>query len=164
MNKFVIVFFLSFACFGQQKESEVKKEIVSILESWHKAAADAKYEDYFSLMTDDAVFIGTDTRENWQNEAFKAYAKPHFDKGKAWSFTTIQRNIYLNETSDFAWFDELLKTQMGICRGSGVLKKTDNDWKISHYVLSITIPNEKVKEVIDLKKKDDDLFIQTLKQ
>jgi hypothetical protein len=40
-----------------------------------------------------------------------------------------------------AWFDEL-STQMKICRGSGVLVKIGNDWKIKHYVLSMTVPNE----------------------
>jgi hypothetical protein len=34
-----------------------------------------------------------------------------------------------------AWFDELLNTQMKICRGSGV-SKVGNDWKIKHYVIN----------------------------
>ncbi len=164
MNKFIIIFFLSFTCFGQQKESQVKKEINNTLDSWHKAAANANFDDYFGLMTNDAVFIGTDAKENWQNKAFRTYAKPHFDKGKAWSFLAVERNIYINKANDFAWFDELLDTQMGICRGSGVLKKIKNDWKITHYVLSIAIPNEKVPEVIALKKSDDELLIENMKQ
>jgi hypothetical protein len=32
----------------------------------------------------------------------------------------------------------LLNTQMKICRGSGVLVKIDGEWKIKHYVLSMT--------------------------
>jgi hypothetical protein len=38
-----------------------------------------------------------------------------------------------------------LSTQMKICRGSGVLVKIGNDWKIKHYVLSMTVPNENVR-------------------
>jgi hypothetical protein len=41
---------------------------------------------------------------------------------------------------------------MGICRGSGVLKRTKDGWKIEHYVLSISIPNENVSEIVNLKK------------
>ena len=47
-------------------------------------------------MTDDSVFIGTDATENWQNKDFRAFSKPYFDRGKAWSFTAIDRNIYVN--------------------------------------------------------------------
>lgn len=80
-------------------------------------------------MTKDDVFIGTDATENWQNDEFKAYARPHFNKGRAWSFTAVERNVYLNEYNDFAWFDELLDTQMKLCRGSRVLKKEKGEWK-----------------------------------
>lgn len=115
-------------------------------------------------MTTEGVFLGTDATENWQNEEFKAYAKPHFDKGRAWIFTAVERNIYLNESNDFAWFDELLDTQMKLCRGSGVLQKEEGTWKIAHYVLSITVPNENVTELISLKKVSDSILTQKLKE
>ena len=140
-----------------------KANINATLDSWHKAAAEANYEDYFALMADDAVFIGTDATENWNKKAFQAYAKPHFDKGKAWSFTALERHIYFDETGKTAWFDELLNTQMKICRGSGVLVKIGNEWKIKHYVLSMTIPNENSDEVIKVKASLEDAIIQTLK-
>ena len=48
-----------------------------------------------------------------------------------------------------AWFDELLDTHMKICRGSGVLVDQGNgQWKIKHYVLSMTVPNENVDEIV----------------
>ena len=95
---------------------------------------------------------------------FKEFSKPYFDKGKAWNFTALDRNIYLGEYQDVAWFDELLDTQMGICRGSGVLVKDSLNWKIKHYVLSIAIPNENVKEVTALKKEFDNALIKRLSQ
>ncbi|WP_452230759.1 MULTISPECIES: nuclear transport factor 2 family protein [unclassified Lacinutrix] len=142
--------------------SEIKKEINTNLDAWHKAAAEANLDAYFNLMTKDGVFIGTDATENWQNEAFKAFSKPYFDKGKAWNFTAIERNIYISEDKNTAWFDELLDTQMKICRGSGVLKREDNTWKIAHYVLSITIPNDNVNEVVKIKKEWDSLYAKNL--
>lgn len=139
-----------------------KKEIGNILDSWHRAAGSADFDAYFNLMTSDAVFIGTDASENWQIEEFKAYAKPHFDKGKAWNFKAVERQIYVNDEGDYAWFDELLDTQMKLCRGSGVLRKESGDWKIVHYVLSIVIPNENVSEVILIKQEKDDRIIEVL--
>ena len=145
---------------GSQKVS--KEEINKVLEDWHAAAAQANFEEYFGLMSGDGIFIGTDATENWQNKEFREFAKPYFDKGKAWNFTTLERNIYVSENGETAWFDELLNTQMGICRGSGVLEKTQNDWKIKHYVLSIAIPNENVDEITQIKKEFDSTLISKL--
>ncbi len=140
-----------------------KQKINEVLDNWHLAAANADFDAYFGLMTKDAVFIGTDAMENWQNEEFKTFSKPYFDRGKAWSFTSVQRNVYLNEAKTFAWFDELLDTQMKICRGSGVLKKVNGQWKIAHYVLSIAVPNENVDELVQIKEKKDDGLLLELK-
>lgn len=148
---------------AQPKVEPETAAIVKTLNSWHKAAAEAKYDAYFSYMTVDGVFIGTDPTENWQNEAFRNFAKPYFDKGKAWIFSAIQRNVYISEAGDMAWFDELLDTpNMKICRGSGVLKKQNGKWKIAHYVLSIAVPNEKTDEVVKLKSDFDDKLIGKL--
>lgn len=142
-----------------------KQNIDEVLDSWHLAATNADFEAYFGKMTKDAVFIGTDAMENWQNEDFRTFSKPYFDRGKAWNFTAVQRNIYLNEAKTFAWFDELLDTQMKICRGSGVLQKENGQWKIAHYVLSIAVPNENVDELVQIKgKKDDELLLDLKKK
>lgn len=143
--------------------SEDKSKVEATLNAWHKAAAEAKLEEYFSFMTKEGVFVGTDPTENWQNDAFKAFCKPYFDKGKAWHFTSVQRNIYFSDDKKMAWFDELLDTQMKICRGSGVLKSKKGKWKIAHYVLSITIPNENTNEVVKLKTTFDDELIKNLR-
>lgn len=132
-----------------------KEEITTTLDKWHKAAAKADFESYFSFLTEDAVYIGTDATENWDKAAFKAYAKPHFERGKVWKFYDLERSIHLSENGKTAWFDELLKTQMGLCRGSGVLEKVGNEWKIKHYVLSMTIPNGNIAEVTRMKREFD---------
>jgi ketosteroid isomerase-like protein len=144
--------------------SKEKSAIDSTLTDWHKAAAEAKFDTYFSLMTNDGVFLGTDPTENWQNKAFRDFSKPYFDKGKAWNFTAIERNIYLDSDYGTAWFDELLDTQMKICRGSGVLKKVDGKWKIAHYVLSMTIPNDNIDKVIEMKESFDNNLVEKLKK
>lgn len=148
---------------ASQSINQIKLEVNTNLNAWHEAAAKADFNTYFSLLTNKGVFIGTDATENWQNEAFKTFSKPYFDKGKAWNFTALERNIYVSEDKNTVWFDELLDTQMKICRGSGVLVKENNTWKVAHYVLSITIPNDNVSQVIEIKKETDNLYIKTLK-
>jgi hypothetical protein len=148
--------------FSQNTDSD-KKKINSTLDSWHKAAANADFDNYFSYMISNGVFIGTDASENWQLDAFKTFSKPFFDKGKAWNFTSLQRNIYFDKSQNTAWFDELLNTQMKICRGSGVLIKEGNNWKIAHYVLSMTIPNDNTDEVVKIKEKIENGIIEKLK-
>lgn len=169
INILVICFFIVFSSCkteikveNQESIETIKSDIDEVLNDWHKAAAEANFDNYFNLMTNDGVFIGTDPTENWQNEAFKAFSKPYFDKGKAWIFKTIERNIYISEDNKTAWFDELLDTQMKLCRGSGVLELQDNEWKIAHYVLSISIPNENTSEVIKIKKDFDSLLTKKL--
>ena len=139
--------------------SIIETNVNTLLDNWHKAASEANYEGYFSKMDSVSVFIGTDATENWTKKQFENFSKPYFDKGKAWSFKTLERNIYLNDARNFVWFDELLTTWMGTCRGSGVLEKKDKIWKIKHYVLSIEIPNDDVQVVIKAKKKSDSIFL-----
>lgn len=138
-----------------------KNEINVVLNDWHKAASAANFNDYFSALTDDSIFIGTDATENWNKTKFEAFAKPYFDKGKAWNFTPIERHIYFSEDKKTAWFDELLDTQMKICRGSGILVKINNTWKIKHYVLSMTIPNDNTDEVVKIKSPLEDVILKT---
>lgn len=140
-----------------------KKKINTVLDSWHQAAAKADYNNYFKFFSEDAIFIGTDATENWDKKRFMTWAKPYFDKGKAWSFTSLERNVYMNEALTFAWFDELLNTQMKICRGSGVLVKQDDEWKIQQYVLSMTVPNPQVDSVVAIKSTLENDLIEQLK-
>lgn len=143
-------------------KSIAKKEINAVLNDWHKAAAEANFNNYFDVIAEDGIFIGTDATENWNKTQFIAFSKPYFDKGRAWNFKALERNIYFSEDSNIIWFDELLKTQMKICRGSGVMIKTKKGWKIKHYVLSMTVPNENVDEIVKIKSKLEDLLIEKL--
>ena len=168
MQKIILifgVFFFFSSCMSINEVSEndkknIKKEVNTVVNNWHLAATEANFDTYFGKMDSVSVFIGTDASENWDKKQFSAFSKPYFDKGKAWDFKTLERNVYVNTTGDFVWFDELLNTWMGTCRGSGVLEKTENNWKIKHYVLSVSIPNDAIKAVIAAKKKNDSIFLK----
>lgn len=167
---FAVICFTFLSCNNLEKNKvdvsleNKKNEINVFIDSWHKSASDANYDLYFNGMTTQSVFIGTDAYENWKIDEFKSFSKPYFDKGKAWSFTSLERNVYLNSNGDLGWFDELLDTHMGICRGSGVVVIDNGTWKIEHYVLSLTIPNDNVDRVTAINKKMDDEFKSSLKK
>lgn len=150
---------LAFSLVSAQTEA-----VNQTLDAWHKAAAEAKFDTYFSFMADDGIFIGTDATENWNLKQFKDFSKPYFDKGKAWHFTAIQRHVFFNPAKDMAWFDELLDTQMKLCRGSGVMRLENGKWKIVHYVLSMTVPNDNIEAVIKLKSAFDDNYAKSFKK
>ena len=148
----------------EENINAVKRQVNKTIGKWHKAASEANFDNYFKLMTDDAIFIGTDATEKWTLQEFKKFSRPYFESGKAWSFSTLDRDLYVHENLRVAWFDELLDTQMGICRGSGVVMKEKGKWKIHHYVLSIAIPNENVDEITKMKKDFDQDLISKLKE
>ena len=154
-----ILLFSAFIPKDQDADKE-KERIDETLDAWHKAAAEANYNAYFNVMTEDAIFIGTDATENWNKTAFKVWAKPFFDQGKTCNFTALECHIYFDKTGKMAWFDELLNTQMKICRGSGVLVKIGKDWKIKQYVLSMTVPNDNVTEVVKIKASIEDMLLK----
>lgn len=163
---FLLIFPFITSCSSTKKsisidnKNTIKAEVNLILNNWHLAAAEANFDAYFGKMDTISVFIGTDASENWTKKEFSDFSKPYFDKGKAWNFKTLERNIYVNTSGDFVWFDELLNTWMGTCRGSGVLEKKGKTWKIKHYVLSVSIPNDDVQKVIAAKKKSDSIFLK----
>jgi hypothetical protein len=173
MKKYLLILIFSVSFFGCKTNKEIvnlqttlsiKTTVNTLLNNWHKAASEANYQDYFNKMDSVSVFIGTDATENWTKTEFSKFSKPYFDKGKAWSFKTLERNVYVNNTKNFVWFDELLDTWMGTCRGSGVLEKNQKTWKIKHYVLSVEIPNNDVQAVIKAKKKSDSIFLSKFKK
>jgi hypothetical protein len=126
----------------------------SLIDDWHNAASQANYEAYFSLMGESFVFLGTAPGERWEKEAFSTFAKPYFDKGKAWSFKASNRNWTFSKDKKVAWFDEDLDTWMKGCRGSGVMEYNGNEWKLAYYNLTVLIENEKMDSFIRLREKD----------
>ncbi|KFF01940.1 nuclear transport factor 2 family protein [Chryseobacterium luteum] len=159
-----ILFVWSFTTLSAQSKFEKEKtEISKMLDDFNIAAAKADFTAYFNFYADESTFIGTDATEVWDKKAFMVWAKPYFDKKKTWNFTSLKRNIYFSKDGKLAWFDELLDTQMKICRGSGVVEKISGVWKVKQYVLSVTVPNEIVDKVVVEKTKIEDVLIEKLR-
>jgi len=139
----------------KKHENPSPKAVNVVLNDWHDAAAKADFSRYFDhFASDSAIFMGTDATERWTVAEFKPWAKPYFDKGKAWNFTPVERHVFFADNGQTAWFDEALDTpNLGPARGSGVLVKKQGVWKIAHYNLSIPIPNAIADTVVDQVKK-----------
>lgn len=128
-----------------------EKEVINqLLTNWHEAASSINQESYFSFIDENGIYIGTDSTEIWTKQEFYVWSTPHFESNKTWNFKATNRNIYLSDDKTLAWFDELVDYGKGKLRGSGVLQKKTDGWKIMHYVLSVPVPNEKFVAVMDV--------------
>ena len=128
-----------------------REEIDRVLDDFHAAASAADGERYFGHFSDDAVFLGTDDTERWTVEEFRAYAHPFFAAGHGWTYVSSDRFVMFSADGRLAWFDEKLDNdKYGRTRGSGVLKRTADGWKIAHYNLSFTIPNDLAADAVSL--------------
>lgn len=131
-----------------------EQAVARVLDDFHQAASQADGARYFGHFAPEGVFLGTDAGERWSVEQFKAYATPFFSKGKGWTYRPGNRHVTLSPDENTAWFDESLSNDnYGQTRGSGVLRKVGQEWKICQYNLSVPIPNELLPEVVKLIKK-----------
>jgi hypothetical protein len=146
---------LAFAagCATTPREDRVNRdgliaEARATLDDFHAAAAAADGGRYFGHFATDGVFLGTDATERWTVEAFRAYAKPHFDAGKGWTYRATERHVDVDAGGAYAWFDEALdNAKLGACRGSGVLRREGGKWMVVQYNLTIPIPNDLALDV-----------------
>ncbi|PCJ63699.1 MAG: hypothetical protein COA58_15255 [Bacteroidetes bacterium] len=144
---------------------EVQETLIdSLITNWHQNAANANLEDYIGFMDSTCNYIGTDATENWKRDEFGAFCKPYFDKRTTWDFKTLQRSVRVNTNQNTAWFDEILDTHMGTCRGSGALEKVNGNWKLKQYVLSLSIPNESIDDVKKATHVADSVYKHNINQ
>ncbi|MEI6885086.1 MAG: penicillin-binding transpeptidase domain-containing protein [Bacteroidota bacterium] len=155
----IVLFCCTFTVLSQEKPDQLRQQLNGILDQWHKDAARCELSRYINAMDTGGVFLGTDPGEYWKREEFRSFCKPYFEKKTSWDFRVVSRNLYLDSDRKFAWFDEVLMTQMGICRGSGVICLKAGNWLIEQYVLSPTIPNDLMKKVTALKASEDSMLM-----
>jgi len=123
----------------------------AVIDALHQAAREADGETYFALFAPDARFIGTDATERWTVAEFEAYATPYFSRGQGWDYRVVSRELLVLplDCRCVAVFDEVLENDSyGTVRGSGVLRLTDDGWKIEQYVLSFAVPNDVARDVV----------------
>lgn len=153
MKRFLLASLLGLASLSALAQADpdaaLKQQVGAFIDAWHEDAANAR-PAFFDKIAKDGVYIGTDKKELWKRDDFKAWAKKAFERPTAWAFTPLKRNVYVAADKSVIWWDELLATQMGTCRASGVLHKAGNSFEIDHYQLSIAVPNGISDKVISL--------------
>ncbi len=120
-------------------------QVAAVLDQLDAASKAADADAYFALYAPDARFVGTDAGEHWTLEELRAYVGPYFARGQGWSYPATERVITIApiECRCIAWFEEqLTNDSYGRTRGSGVMRLTDDGWKIEQYVLSLAVPND----------------------
>jgi len=133
---------------------EAIEAIEGVLDDFHDAAAAGDWDRYFGLMTERAVFIGTDVTERWPRDEFRSYASGR----SGWTYYPGERHVDLSPDGNTAWFDEILDSvSYGISRGSGALVNTTSGWKITQYHLTFPIPNALARDITDQIKAHRDL-------
>ena len=145
----IIILFLS-------QNNWAQDDLDVLLNGLHLDAHKGNFESYFNRYSTDAMFLGTDKTERWTIEEFKAYAKPAFSDGHGWTYAVIERNW--EGDGNLRWFDEiLLNEKLGHCRGTGVVKLVNGEWKISHYALTMLVPNSIAAEVGSQTRRADNV-------
>ena len=128
-----------------------RARINAFVDEWHQDAARAR-PAYFDKIAADGIYIGTDKTERWTREAFREWAKPAFARPTAWAFTPLHRNISFTPDRQIVWFDEQVRSSMGILQASGVVRPTATSFEIVHYQLSIAVPNDVIPQVTGVIK------------
>jgi ketosteroid isomerase-like protein len=134
------------------------EQVGQVMDDWHAAAGDADGERYFGHFAPEGVFLGTDDGERWTVDEFRAYAEPHFSKGRGWTYVPSRRHVMLSADGRLAWLDEKLDNEgYGRLRGTGVLRHTPGGWKLVHYSMSFPVPNPVTRDVVALIRGRDDV-------
>ena len=130
-----------------------ERAVAALLDGFHAAAEHGDKEGYLAALTKDAVFMGTDSWERWPFPEFEKYVSERFKDGKGWSYRSIEKHIDFSADGRTGWFDEITRSEKwGDFRGTGVVVKTGDQWKIAHYSLTFLVPNQVWEQVSDLAK------------
>jgi len=127
-----------------------RSAVEAVLDEFHAAAADADEERYVATLASGVVFLGTAPGERWAGEAFRAFVHSYFSRGKGWSYVPSARSIDVARDGHTAWFDETVENpHYGACRGTGVLRRDGEEWRIEQYNLTIPVPDELAAELVE---------------
>lgn len=136
-----------------------EEQAAATLDAFHRAAARADEVTYFDLLTEDAVFLGTDPAERWDKHAFRDWSAEYFARDSAWTYEAIERHVTIGPRAEVAWFDEVVRNATyGDLRGTGVLVRDpasgagtrERAWKISQYNLTFLVPNDLAPRFLEL--------------
>jgi ketosteroid isomerase-like protein len=126
-------------------QSAPQDQAAAALTELHAAAARSDAEAWAARLAPDLIWIGNETSERWDHDAFLGFAAPVFARGEGWVYAARERHVTLapDPCACIAWFDEVLDSQTyGTARGEGLLVRDGADWRVLRYALSYPVPND----------------------
>ena len=124
-------------------------QIDEVLDEFHAAAGSADEDRYFATLSESMVFLGTAPGERWEGDAWRNFVHSYFSKGKGWTYMPSERTVVLSDDANIAWFDEEVANEhFGACRGTGVLRQEQGNWRVVQYNLTIPVPDELAVELV----------------
>ena len=137
---------LTAACAAAQSPADDAADVRAAVNAFQTAMDTGDGPTVMKYIADDALMMEAGTIENrMEYEKNHLPADLEFAKGMTAKRMPVQQSI----RGDVAWLDEDLETaNLGAARGSAVLVRgEDGVWRIAHYNLAITVPNERFDEV-----------------
>jgi hypothetical protein len=129
-------------------DARAEKTPGATLDALHAAGAQADQVGFLALLTVDAVFLGMDNGNRLEGEALRDFVGEIFSGGKGWNYRSGHRETRLSPDGSVAWFDESLQhDQLGHGRGSGVLLRSAQGWKIAQYNITVPAPGSGLSPV-----------------
>jgi hypothetical protein len=111
------------------------------LDALHKAGADADPAVFEALLAQDVVFLGVAGAARLEGQSAREFFSEHLMQGNAWAYRSSERETRLSPDGSVAWFDETLQhDQLGRGRGTGVLVRSSEGWKLAQYNLIVPLP------------------------
>lgn len=125
-------------------------EVAVALDELHAAAARADVTAWADRLAPGLVWVGNETSERWNRDAFLDFAAPVFARGEGWTYVARERHVTLapDPCACVAWFDEVLDSATyGTARGEGLLVRDGGRWRVLRYALSYPIPNDLARDM-----------------
>ena len=142
--------------FGLEIVGDGEEDVIRFLDSFHRYAATARFDEYFDLFHPEGKFLGTDANENWTMQEFKDWSRQFFENTDcAWEYIPVpgRRIITIQKCPTgsshgpptYAIFDEVLYSTDLKChtRGSGTLIYENMKWLLMTYHILFPIPDSK---------------------
>ena len=130
-------------------QSSPEDQAAAALTELHAAAARSDGAAWADRLAPGLVWVGNETSERWDRDAFLGFAAPVFARGEGWVYSARAsgRDRHVTLAPDpgvgVAWFDEVLDSETySTARGEGLLVRDGETWRVLRYALSYPIPND----------------------
>ena len=140
-------------CLVAMTALQQEQVVDSLLDAWHRAAAQSVRSDYTRLLADNVVYARPDSIQYYPSDGVKGWLSTYFEQLYRWQLRPLQRKLYVSPNTDLVWFEEQLESTVGRFRATGILYLHLDGWKLQYYALNRLIPVSLVPKLSKLVEK-----------